>query len=141
MSERVKISVPVYMYCSNEAPRMVEVEGHRVGRLVVHRSIHWFRGQEPQASTRYWSVSDITSGTAVNNALPQDLREASGVRLRDLKAWAEYWQRNPNVKALLDAVETAVKAGGQFARPEIDKDVVYAAREAGWRYPQPEYDL
>jgi hypothetical protein len=140
---KATVTVPVYIYCSNDEPRLIEVPAHVVGRLAIHRSVHWFRGQEPKASDKYWTVSHIATGLAVDKAMPQELREQPNVRVRDLKSWAEYWQRNPNVKILLDAADKVAAAGDRFGKVQIDDATLYACREAGWRYPQPqmEYDL
>jgi len=122
---------------------MVEVSAHIVGRLAIHRSVHWFSGEEPQESRRYRTVSHIATGLTVEKCMPQDLRERLGVRVRDLIAWAEYWQHDPNVKALLDAADKMAAEGDRFGKVPIDDKTLYACREAGWRYPQPqqEYDL
>lgn len=133
---KIKLTVLVGMYCSNEAPRLVDVDAMQVGRLAVHRHVMWFRGEEPKASNRYWQVSHIGTGLSVETAIPSELRNRLGVRRRDLAAWAEAWQRDPNVAKLLDLTDAAVAKGGQFARPENTqelRDVTYAAREAGWQ--------
>jgi|SRR6188508_2117971 len=129
---KIKFSVPVHMYCSNEPPRLVDVDALPVGRLAIHRPVHWFRGQEPKPSTRYWEVSHIGSGLAAGRAMPDSLRQPYA-RRRDLVAWAERWQQDANVGKLLDAADAAAAEGRQMQPGDVDLSVVTAAREAGWR--------
>lgn len=102
------VTIKIYQYCGLSLAMAFAVPARIIGDIAVHRSVFWFKGQEPRESNRYRTVTHIPSGLSVERTLPPALR-SQYARVRDLAEWARRFQ---------------ILAADDFAtmRTEIDRD-------------------